>query len=125
MPVATATRAIRTLAPSQSITTNLVGATWDLSTAIAGSLTARISNGATPPAAPCALSLEVSVDGGTTWREAIRLIGPTAANSVTDFAPFNIPEGIRFVRPTFVHTGPTSVTVEAYGHETVSLAIAP
>ena len=109
----------------QSSTSNGAGSTTtgsgvDLSTALGIAITARITNGGTGPTLPCGVTIEVSSDGGTTWRPWASGTAGTANNAVYDFS-FDIPPAVMRARSVFTGNTGQAVTVEAFGHELTSL----
>lgn len=93
------------------------GAEVDLSTCLGMAVTARITNGATPPSVGCTATVEVREDADpATWRPWAVGVGGIVANGVYDFA-WDVPPAIIRARVTFTgHTG-QAVMAEAAGHE--------
>ncbi len=118
----TATQNVRTLhaSASNAAAGTTYGTTWDLSTAFGGTIEARITNGGTGPTIPADFVVQISYDGGTTWRDFSRqTAGVTAATSY-DFA-VEIPPSVKTARTSFQSNTAQAVTVEAFGHELTSV----
>jgi hypothetical protein len=118
----TATKTARTLVAAGTSnaaggTTN--GATWNLTTAFGGILTALLTNGATGPTVGGDFVVQVSTDGAA-WKEFSRQTAPTGNNAATPFV-VEIPPGVMYARPVFTGNTAQAVTVEAFGHELTSI----
>jgi hypothetical protein len=121
--MATAVKNIRTLQASASNTagSTTTSSTWNLATALGGVLSARITNGATGPTIACTVTVNLSTDGGTTWRAYDSALAGVTNAGVFDF-DFPIPDGIANVQAVFTGNTAQTVTVEAFGHELTSIA---
>jgi hypothetical protein len=92
------------------------GAEVDLSTALGMAITARITNGATPPTVACTATVEVRTDDAAAWRPWAVGIGGIVANGVYDLS-WDLPPAIIRARVTFTGNTGQPVTCEALGHE--------
>lgn len=115
------TKTSRTL---QSSATNAAAATTtgsavDLTTALGGTLTAKITNGATGPTLPASLFIEVSEDNSNwkLFRQYTALLGNSI---VTEFA-VEVPASVMYIRSRFSGNTAQGVTVEAFLHELTSI----
>src|SRR5438270_5427098 len=110
--MATTAKTARTLVTAG--TTNVAGgtttgATWNLTTAFGGTMTAAVTNGGTSPAIGCDFVVQVSVDGSS-WKEYSRQTAPTTASLSAAFA-VEIPPGVLYARPQFSGNTAQSVTI--------------
>lgn len=121
--MATATKTVRTLQASASnsaaATTN--SSTWDLSTALGGTVEARITNGGTGPTIGCDVAVQISYDGGTTWRDFSRQTAGLTNSLTYDFI-IDLPPPVKTARVQFTGNTGQAVTIEAFGHELTSIA---
>jgi hypothetical protein len=119
--MATATKNARTLQSSASnaagATTN--GATWNLTTAFGGIITALITNGGTGPTVGCDFVVQVSTDGAA-WKEHTRQTAGLVAGAAYPFS-IDVPAGVMYARVQFAGNTGQAVTVEAFGHELTSI----
>lgn len=76
-----------------------------------GELTFKITNGASAPAAPCALTFQSSPNG-TDWYDYQTMGGDTVANSITS-ASILLDRGVMYVRAIAYGNTTNAVTVEA------------
>jgi len=111
----------------QASATNAAGATTTGSAQAIGygvSGVARVANGGTGPTAPCQFILEVSPDGGTTWREWSRQAASTTAGASADF-PFALGIGaggdMTHYRVAFSGNDDQDVTVGAVASSTTAI----
>jgi hypothetical protein len=121
--MATATKTVRLLLAPVG---NAPGATTsspalDESMALGLVVLARITNGTTGPTIPCDFVVQVSNDGGVSWRDYSRQTSPNTANTSWDMAPVEVPAPVSMVRVSFQNNTGQTVTVEAYGHELTSV----
>ena len=120
--MATALKTLRTLVAAGAAnaaggTTN--GATWNLTTALGGLLTALVTNGATGPTVGCDFVVQVSGDGAS-WKELSRQTAGTTAGGVYPLN-YELPAGVMYARPVFTGNTGQGVTVEAFGQELTSI----
>lgn len=87
----------------------------DLTTKLGGTLTAKITNGASGPTIGCSVYLEVSHDNSA-WKEFARGMAGVTANAVYPFA-FDIPPSILYARTRFQDNTGQPVTVESQLHQ--------
>ncbi len=111
------TKTARTLQASatNSAGQTATGASLDLRSALGLLLSGRITNGATPPTAPCEMIVQVSPNGST-WREYSRQAAGLAASATYEFIVELGPE-ILWARTVFTGNTAQSVTIEAEGQE--------
>lgn len=116
------TKTARTLKASGSLAAGATenGTAIDLSTALGGLLTAKITNGATGPTIPCSLYVEVSADAGSSWKLFRQFTALLGNSIVTEFA-IDIPASVMEVRARFTGNTAQAVTVEAYLQELTSI----
>lgn len=120
--MATAIKTNRTLVAAGTINAAggaTTGATWNLTTALGGVLTAQVTNGSTGPAVGCDLVVQVSGDG-VNWKEYVRQTAAPAASAVTSMV-VELPTSILYARPVFQGNTGQAVTVEAFGQEFTSI----
>lgn len=116
--MATATKALSTLQASasnsagSSTPSTLGTGSADLTTALGGVVTAKITNGGTGPTVGCDFVVYVSGDG-TNWKEFSRQTAPTTASGVFSFA-VEIPAAVMYVCVQFTGNTGAAVTVEAF-----------
>lgn len=120
----TLTKNVRTLLASTSNAANATTAgtaTWSqLSTALEGTALITVINGSTGPTTGCGYSLQVSPDGGATWREvAAQTAGLVALQAYTFTPP--IPRGTQLARVVFAGNTGQACQVEAFGLEDTSI----
>ncbi len=95
------------------------GGTVDLTRSFGMLVTAKVTNGSTGPSAGCAFVMEVSHDGST-WKEFSRQVGGEDANGVYEFV-VELPGTVMYGRSKFSGNFGQGVTIEAFGHEFVSV----
>ena len=120
--MATATKNLRTIVAASTSNTSgstTTGTAINLTTALGGLLTAKITNGGTGPTVACDLVIEVSGDN-TNWKTFARFRHTTANNDVGEWA-VNIPVGTMYVRAVFTGNTVQAVTVEAFLQELTSI----
>lgn len=115
------TKTSRTL---QSSASNAAGGTatgspLDLTSALGGTLTAKVTNGATGPTIACSLYIELSADNSN-WKLFRQYVALLGNNIVTEFA-VEIPASVMYLRTRFSGNTGQGVTVEAFLHELTSL----
>ncbi len=121
--MSTATKNIRTLlaVTTQAATVSFTSSTFDLSTALAGTISARIVNTSTGPTIAASVRVDLSIDGGTTWRTHDLGLAATTAAAIYDYV-FDLPESYKTARVVFAGNTAQPVTVECYGHELTSIS---
>lgn len=128
--MSTATKTARTLVASAS---NGAGSTTrgrlDLTTAFGGMLTAKITNGATPPTVQAVANVLIAHNAtqpaaggaGVDWKTIFSAGGGTTANAVSEWS-LDIPMGVMQLEVEFSGNTAQAVTVEAYFSELTSVA---
>lgn len=128
--MSTATKTARTLVASGS---NAAGSTTrgrvDLTTAFGGSLTIKITNGATPPTVQATANVLVAhnatqpaaASAGADWKTIFSAGGGTTANAVSEWY-VDIAMGVMQLEVEFTGNTAQAVTVEAYFSELTSVA---
>lgn len=108
----------------QSSTSNSAGGTTtgtavNLTTALGMTVTAKMTNGATPPTVACTCRIEISNDN-TNWKIYQTVTGDTGASTVNEWT-FNLPPPVMHARSVFTGNTGQAVTVEAFGHELTTI----
>jgi hypothetical protein len=134
MATRTATKNLRTLQSSASNAAGgtLTSTTWgDGSTGI-GALTtspgintvmALVTNGGTGPTVGCTVTVNISGDGLTGWKQHAQATAGTASSTAYPFE-FDLPHATRYAQVVFSGNTGQAVQVEAQGHEYTSETIA-
>jgi hypothetical protein len=104
---------------SNSAGNTLTGTGISLSTALGGTITAKITNGGTGPTVPADCVIQISNDG-TNWKEYMRATAKTGNSVITEFS-FEIPPAVMNVRSVFTGNTGQAVTCEAFFHELTSI----
>lgn len=118
IPIAKTARVFQASATNSAGQT-ATGAAIDLRSALGLLLSGRITNGATPPTAPCELIVQVSADGAI-WREYSRQAAGLGAGGLYEFIVELGPQ-IMYARTLFTGNTAQSVTIEAEGQELTSI----
>lgn len=132
MSTTTGTKTARTVVGSAS---NAAAGTTrgrlDLTTALGGVLTGKITNGATGPTVQCTANVLVAHNAtqpaagsaGVDWKTLQSYGGGTANNGVTEFW-MDVPPGVMQLEVEFTGNTGQAVTVEAFFSELTSIATA-
>lgn len=118
MPV---TKTLRTLQASASNSAGgtTTGSGLDLTEALGGLLTAKITNGGTGPTVACSLFIEVS-GNGSDWKLFRQYEAQLGNSAITQFA-VDVPDTVMHIRTRFTGNTGQAVTVEAFLQELTSI----
>jgi hypothetical protein len=89
------------------------GAAVDLDATQESGITIKMTNGATGPTIACSAYVEISHDGGTSWKTFAVLTATAANNAIAEW-PVDIPRWVKRVRVVFKDNTGQAVTVEAF-----------
>lgn len=117
--------AIKDIVTLQTVVSQAGGATttsitFDVSTALAAGISAQVGTGQSGPLVGCTARVDISIDGGTTWRQYDSALGGTAASTLYSFY-FPLPDEIATARCVLTGNSVQPVSVEAYGHRLKSI----
>lgn len=117
----TATKTLRTSQASASNTASstTTGSTVDLTTALGGMATAKITNGGTGPTVGCTAYLEISGDNSA-WKAFRQFTAGVTNSAVYEFAA-EIPAAVMYARWKFTGNTGQTVTVEGFVQELTKL----
>ena len=112
MPATKALSTIIAAATSNTAGSTTTGTAVNLTTAYGAFITGLITNGGTGPTVAATAFIEVS-GNNTDWKEAARMAGDTAANSITPFS-YEVSSGVMYARVRVNGNTGTAVTCEAF-----------
>lgn len=105
---------------SQAAAATTTSITFDVSTALGAGISAQVGTGTSGPVIGCTARVDISIDGGTTWRQYDSALAGNAASTLYSFY-FPLPDEISTARCVLTGNTVSAVSVEAYGHRLKSI----